>query len=361
MKTRAIAAQVINPPNQLAVFGIGANRPMYSAIFDNSVQPPVTSWLDLGGQFDSAPATLSEPGLVPSTTDIFCLGLNFAMYHGALSSFGSPPVAPSWKPLGGFFNGPPNVSVVGRKPPGPVFAESWAIVGLDSGNRPVLKFFDGETWYPAGSDWHSLGGALLYEPAIVPGQQSDGARFELFGVGMDRQMYRLTVDANHWPPPQTDWQQLGGYFNSPLAVAKWIPDRVDVFGVGKDFGMYHNARENGKWYGDWESLYGAFNSQPAVVSWGPNRLDIFGLGTDNQMYHKAWDGSQWLPIGNDWEPLGGVFTSAPVAVSTGSDLLHIFGLGNDFGMYHKSWNGGQWLPSSTDWEPLGGVFKVPRP
>ena len=43
-----------------------------------------------------------------------------------------------------------------------------------------------------------------------------------------------------------------------------------------------------------------------VASWGPNRLDIFGLGQDHGMYHKWWDGSTWGPSG--WEPLGGIFT-----------------------------------------------------
>ena len=52
---------------------------------------------------------------------------------------------------------------------------------------------------------------------------------------------------------------------------------------------------------------------PATIwaaSWAPNRLDIFGLGTDNGMYHKAWDGSRWAPSMTDWESLGGTFNSA---------------------------------------------------
>ena len=62
--------------------------------------------------------------------------------------------------------------------------------------------------------------------------------------------------------------------------------------------MYHKAWDGSRWLPsatDWEALGGGFNSTPAVVSWGANRLDIFGLGSDNQMYHKAWDGSRWLP------------------------------------------------------------------
>ena len=47
---------------------------------------------------------------------------------------------------------------------------------------------------------------------------------------------------------------------------------------------------------------------PAVAAWSSNRLDIFGLGTDWAMYHKAWDGSTWRPSLTDWEGLGGVFS-----------------------------------------------------
>ena len=56
---------------------------------------------------------------------------------------------------------------------------------------------------------------------------------------------------------------------------------------------------------DWEPLGGIFNSPPAAVSWGPNRLDIFGLGVNNEMLHKWWDGTDWRPSQTGWEPLSG--------------------------------------------------------
>src|SRR5580700_1583818 len=62
---------------------------------------------------------------------------------------------------------------------------------------------------------------------------------------------------------------------------------------------------------DWQPLGGTFNSPPSAVSWTANRLDIFGLGKDNQMYHKAWNGQSWEPSLTDWQPLGGTFNSPP--------------------------------------------------
>lgn len=108
---------------------------------------------------------------------------------------------------------------------------------------------------------------------------------------------------------------------------------------------------------EWEGLGGIFNSPPTVVSWGTNRLDIFGLGTDNQMYHKVWNDNRWLPSQTGWEALGGVFQSEVAALSWGPNRLDVFGLGTDNVMYHKFWTPGSgWGPSQTGWENLGGVF-----
>ena len=84
---------------------------------------------------------------------------------------------------------------------------------------------------------------------------------------------------------------------------------------------------------------------PAVVSWGPNRLDIFGIGMDDGLYHKSWDGSHWWPSHEGWSSLGGQFQLvAPTAVSWGPNRLDIFGIGKDNALYQKTWDGSQWLP-----------------
>lgn len=93
----------------------------------------------------------------------------------------------------------------------------------------------------------------------------------------------------------------------------------------------------------------------AAESWERNRLDLFGLGTDKGMYHKAWENS-WFPSTTDWEALSGVFASPPSVVSWGDDRLDIFGLGTDMQMFHKACDGSAWLPSRAGWNPLGGRF-----
>ena len=156
--------------------------------------------------------------------------------------------------------------------------------------------------------------------------------------------------------------------NSPVnkSVASWSPNRLDIFGLGTDHAMYHKAWNGSAWLPSptgWEGLGGIFaygyENPPAVVAWSANRLDIFGLGTDYQMYHKYWDGSKWGPSATGWEPLGGVFSSPPAVAAWSANRLDIFGLGTDRQMYHKYWDGSKWGPSATGWEPLGGVFSEP--
>jgi hypothetical protein len=45
-----------------------------------------------------------------------------------------------------------------------------------------------------------------------------------------------------------------------------------------------------------------------VTSWGPDRLDVFVVGTDGGMYHKWWDGTAWGPSITGYEALGGVIS-----------------------------------------------------
>ena len=165
-----------------------------------------------------------------------------------------------------------------------------------------------------------------YEPAVAAWGSN---RLDIFGLGTDWAMYHKAWDGS-WHPSVTDWERLGGVFYSPPAVTAWGSNRLDIFGLGTDWAMYHKAWD-GSWHPsvtDWERLGGIFTSPPAVTAWGSNRLDIFGLGTDWAMYHKAWDGS-WHPSVTDWERLGGIFTSPPAVTAWGSNRLDIFGLGTD--------------------------------
>jgi hypothetical protein len=124
-------------------------------------------------------------------------------------------------------------------------------------------------------------------------------------------------------------------------------NRLDVFGLGLDYGVYHKVYDasSNSWSSDWENLGGNLTSTPVAASTAGNRIDLFGIGLDQGMLHRAWDGSSWT----DWEQLGGRFTSLPVILPAGSGF-DIFARGLDFMVYHTSC-----MPNvAGDWGLLGG-------
>jgi hypothetical protein len=177
-------------------------------------------------------------------------------------------------------------------------------------------------------------------------------RLDVFGLGNEFGMYHKAWNGSSW---NSNWDSLGGRFVSSPTVASWGPNRLEVFGVGLDGSVYHQFWNGSSWGPAWATLGGKLVSPPTVVSWGPGRLDVFGMGLDGAYYHRSWNGSSWEPA--LWENLGGIFLSPPSVVAWGPNRLDIIGMGLDGAYYHRCWNGSTWEPSV--WENLGGKFQSP--
>jgi hypothetical protein len=156
---------------------------------------------------------------------------------------------------------------------------------------------------------------------------------------------------------------LGGTFTSPPVAVALGQNRLDIFGLGLDYALYHKvhaptAPVGKQWSPNWENLGGNFTSTPVVVSTADNRMDLFGLGPDQGMLHRAWHGSAMggtspLPDPgkwSDWDELGGGFTSLPAVLPTGSGAFDIFARGLDFMVYYTTWTPG----TPAVWQLLGG-------
>src|SRR5581483_3148365 len=173
------------------------------------------------------------------------------------------------------------------------------------------------------------------------------------------QFFSVLISTGGAGPP--DEYRVEGVFDTgswaARPVVSWAPNRLDIFGLGVDNNMFHKwwdptwrAPDGTNWgpsLTDWQSLGDTvgFKSPPAAVSWGPNRLDVFGVGIGSvdtsqtiTMFHKWWDSTNWGPSPADWEWLGGIFNSPPAAVSWGFGRLDIFGLGVDNTTFHKWWD-----------------------
>ena len=183
-------------------------------------------------------------------------------------------------------------------------------------------------------------------PGLVGGLSAPKAnRVDVFGVGSDFSMYHQTLWNGVPPGTPGVFDNLGGSFLSAPAAIAWQSARVDVFGVGSDRAMWQRTLTGEQWSPAWVSLGGSFSSEASVVSWASNQLDIFARGSDFTLRHRAYDGVNFL---TDWENLGQSLASAPAAVSWGPNRLDVFAIANDGSLIHRWWDGSIW----NDWETL---------
>jgi hypothetical protein len=184
---------------------------------------------------------------------------------------------------------------------------------------------------------------VVTEPrAVIPSAIFLTPRIDVFGLGLDYAMYHKTLWSGVADP---QWQNLGGIFTSAPATVAWNNGRIDVFGLGLDRAMYHKTWNGNAWSADWERLGGVFSSEAHAISWGPGRLDVFVRGADYTLRHRSHNGSNWS---SDWQNLGGSLASPPTAVSWGPNRLDVFAMGTDGELWHRWWDGDIW----NDWESL---------
>jgi hypothetical protein len=226
-------------------------------------------------------------------------------------------------------------------------------------------------------------------------------RLDIFGLGIDNQMFTRFWDGQSWPtawsPPNSGvWR-----FLSAPAVTSWGGNRLDLFALDVTNALWHVIWD-GQWR-PWEALGGGFAALPAVATSGENHIFVVGLGFDNALYRGWWDGANWhvwhqtpsnvkfsgspaaagtlngarvdvvardsdnnmwhIAFGDDgqslfgWQPLGGgSFASAPSMVTWGNGRLDVFVLGANNQMLHQTYDDNSWNQS---WEDLGGTFASP--
>lgn len=190
------------------------------------------------------------------------------------------------------------------------------------------------------SDWESLGGGFTSAPAVCSWRSG---RLDVFGRGEDFTLWHKWFAGGQW----SDWETLGGALTSPPAAVSWGEGRIDVFVRGTDNALWHKWFRDGSWRG-WESLGGALNFGPAVSSWGPRRLDVFARGTDNTIFQRSFDGS-W----SAWKSIAKPQTTAAfpglAAVSSAPGKIYLVMWG--------TWDVGHLL---TDQHYDGGVWRSPQ-
>jgi hypothetical protein len=174
-------------------------------------------------------------------------------------------------------------------------------------------------------------------------------RLDLFVRGMDDAIWYRWFGSNPWSG--SAWHSLGGVLTSDPAVVALGTPLIYVFARGTDNALWFKSVSlSGGITGQssWASLGGVLTSSPAVCSLGPDRLDVFVRGTDNALWYKAFDGQVWA----DWVSFGGSLTSSPAVMAMrGAAWIFVRGTGNalDF-MWFRSFN------DQSSWQRLDGVL-----
>ena len=123
-----------------------------------------------------------------------------------------------------------------------------------------------------------------------------------------------------------------------LAAVSWGENRIDLFWVGADRGLWHRSWDGALWSAD-ESLGGEPRSRPAVVSWAANEMQVFVVARDGHVWNIYWDGAAW----HHWVDMGGQFTAdARVAASAwGAGRIDVF-VADGAELWHRWWDGTEW-------------------
>jgi peptidoglycan hydrolase-like amidase len=230
-----------------------------------------SDWEPLGGLLTAGPGSVSW---APGRIDVFVRGGDNQLWHlfydGAWSG---------WEELGGVLSSGAD-------------SAAWGPERLDV----FVRGTDGRLWHKwydrAWSEWEPLGGVLASDPGVVsrgPGQ------LDVFVKGTDGQLWHKWYD-RAW----SEWEPLGGVLAGAPDAASWSGDRLDVVVVGPDGQLWHKWWAGATWH-EWEPLEApatgagsGLTSDPSAVSWGPGRIDVFGRGRDAGLWHKRWDGSSWF-------------------------------------------------------------------
>ena len=177
----------------------------------------------------------------------------------------------------------------------------------------------------------------------------DAEKLDVFSVRNDGAVSTAAWDHDVADGAWRGWWSVAGGETVPggwVTAVSRAPNKLDVFMVGKDGGVYTAAWEsgvaNGEWRGWWRiaDMVSTPGAYVAAVARDPEKLDIFVVRTDGAVSSAAWDrkvaNGAWRGW---WSVAGGETTVAtPItAVSRHPNKLDVFMVGKDGGVYTAAW------------------------
>jgi hypothetical protein len=197
------------------------------------------------------------------------------------------------------------------------------------------------------TEWQSMtgeaGGPTITAPRAV---WSTPDRLDVFVLGTNLGIWHKWRDADGW---RHDWSPLGALWLTPPHVLSRAPGTIDAVAINSQSGLAHAEFRDGRWSG-WQTDDDISISRPFAVA-DERGLQVFTLGESRGLYHYTWDGDWGKPV-----PLQGTVISPPRAVAAPGGGLDVFVVGEDSAIFHRGHRNGVW----RDWESLGGrAFSPP--
>lgn len=218
------------------------------------------------------------------------------------------------------------------------------------------------------SGWHQVGVTPPNGAALGAESVSRESNYIDMFVPTDSLIYRQTWDGLSW----SSWVSMGGpnpsccigsVVGSRAAAASWGSDRVDLFSLGLDHGLWQNTWTSETGYSGWLTNLGyptsaEFIGDPAAFSRAANYIDVFMRGNNGDIYTETWNGSAW----SGWTDIGSCppgNASSPSVASWSSTNLQVYERGRDGNIYQIVWNGTSWGSWTSIGAPSVGAVSDP--
>jgi Domain of unknown function (DUF1929) len=347
---RSVVWPVSRNPDRIDIFVIGNNGGIYTS--GQTSAGTWEAWHPVGnpGAGENVPtnSVVSAVARTLNRLDIFVVGHNGGIYtSGQTNGAGWE----GWHPIGNPGAGE-NVPIRSLVWPASRHADRIDIFVV--GNNGGI-YTSGQNGGGAWEPWHPIGnpGAGENVPtSSVVSAVARGNRLDVFVVGHNGGIYTSgQTNGGLWE----GWHPIGNPAAGHTVPSRSVvfpisrsPGRLDIFVVGHNGGIYTTGQSGGGAWDPWHPVGnpGAGENVPTnsvvwAVSHLPNRLDIFvvghngGIYTNGQTNVGAWEG--WHPVGNPEAGENVPTNSVVSAVARKPEQLDVFVVGHNGGIYRNRW------------------------
>ena len=207
--------------------------------------------------------------------------------------------------------------------------------------------------YPSWSQWHSLGGKMKGNPAVL--RHEDG-RIEVLAIDVDG---HLRCNSQNASQEWSGWRQLGDAVLDHDPTAVFATDgTIEIIARGRDKAVWHMQIATNGIPSPWQSFGGSVKRNPILTSNADGHLEIFAISAANNRLLHIWQQARgW----NGWEEIGNAELAENLcAVMNYKGTIEIFASAPENGLVHVH----QIAPNGvwSNWETLRGPWlrKVPK-